>query len=628
MRIFLRRSRLALLVGVRACAGLGALTWSGAARAVDLPKASGSPVLLDVTETSIVAQRFDAREGEKVTDQGYGAWLNRLNLALKWQRWTLGMRLDSSLYWLRPENRDNIVAADRKSIIADGASRFRDAIYPAKVWVTYAAPGLEVTAGDSYVQFGRGLILSMRKIDELGVDTTLRGGKVAWQTDPFAVTLVAGVANASRVDEATGRALFLPRATSLDQNPQPLFGSDRILGAEIQAGRGLPVTLTTHAVRITRCAPYRYDAQGKVNDGTFDAPIGSCDPADTTSWLSTLPNGQGPTLNASEIDMFGQGFEIPSLWGHGKLYLEGAVQHRFHDAAPDDRNASGNALYGALSADVGPITNTLEIKSYRNFYPVSGADQVSRASAFNNVLYSTPPTAEQITQDSEFGFFNACIDGGRLRTDVRLTEGMLVYGTAAYFHSKSELAGGACDQFGHTLSGRAPAASVQTFVWDGLSGVEWNFDGARSHLFASAGARNDTHADGSPYYRELHAEYALTKHIAGAYSVELSGRHRLRRQEAENNRAPQNVEQPWREGEHYTSLKIAPKWVVSQGIEYTTLAGLPTMYFNGSALYRFTTQSNLRVLVGQQRGGLKCVSGVCKVFPAFEGARVELTVRF
>jgi hypothetical protein len=45
-------------------------------------------------------------------------------------------------------------------------------------------------------------------------------------------------------------------------------------------------------------------------------------------------------------------------------------------------------------------------------------------------------------------------------------------------------------------------------------------------------------------------------------------------------------------------------------------------------VYRFTQKSNIKVLVGEQRGGLKCVSGVCRVFPAFEGARAELTLRF
>ena len=34
------------------------------------------------------------------------------------------------------------------------------------------------------------------------------------------------------------------------------------------------------------------------------------------------------------------------------------------------------------------------------------------------------------------------------------------------------------------------------------------------------------------------------------------------------------------------------------------------------------------VFVGQQRGAIRCVSGVCRQFPPFEGARVELVSRF
>jgi hypothetical protein len=632
---------------------LATLSWTGAALAVDLPKVADTPLRLDVTETSIVSQRFGAREGEIPTDQGFGQWLNRLNLALNWGRWTLGARLDSALYWNRAEDQsicppastllpcltpDWGTPSQQARIQADGASRFRNSIYPAKLWVTYAAPGLEVTVGDAYVQFGRGLILSMRKIDELGLDNTVRGAKVAWQSDMFAATVVAGLANPSRVDEASGRALFLPtQVPGRIATPTPLFGSDRIIGAEIQAGRGLPVTLTTHAVRFTRCAPFHYDSKGGVGQAgnSFVAGdtndifnLGSCDPNDTTAWLSSVGSGAGPAISASEIEMAGQGVEIPSLWGHGKIYVEGALQHRYRDAQPDDPHADGNALYAAVSADAGPVTNTLEIKSYRNFYPVSGAVDQTHASAFSNVQYSVPPTTELLTQDAEFGFFSVCVDGGRLRTDVRLTDGFTVYGTGAYYHSKTEIANGHCDGGGHTLSGSVSADLVQTFIWDGLSGVEWTFDGALSHLYASFGARDDVRGTGDPYYRELHTEYDLVKHIAGPYSVELTGRHRLRREDSQNIRAPTNLEQPWQEGENYTALKISPKWVFSQGIEYTTLIGLPTYYVNGAVRYNFKSDSSVVLFVGEQRGGLRCVSGVCRLFPAYEGMRMELTLRF
>jgi Family of unknown function (DUF6029) len=606
-------------------------TWATAARAIDLPPLWDKPLTLDVTETSVVAQHFDARtgEGERTIDQGYGAWVNRLNLALKSGRWTLGMRLDSSLYWRRPEDRGDIDPRDLPTVQADGASRFRDAIYPAKLWVNYTAPGLEVTVGDAYVQFGRGLVLSMRKIDELGVDTTLRGAKVAWQADPFAATVVAGIANPTRVDEATGRALFLPKTTATDtRGPQPLIGSDRVIGAEIQAGRGSPVVLTTHGVRITRCAPYHYNSDGSIDDSTFATPLGSCDPQDTRTWLSTLPSS-GATITASEIDMVGQGIEFPNVFGHGKIYIEGAVQHRFHDAQPDDPHANGNALYASINADVGPLTNTLELKSYRNFWSAAGS---VRATELDNTRYTTPPTAELVTQDAELGNFNVCVNGGRLRSNVRLSEGLLVYGAGGYFRSQSEVAGGSCDRDGKTLAAGKTADEVITHVFDGLSGIEWNFDHAQSHLYASGGVRNDVRADDVFFYRELHAEYAFTKSISGPYAIELTGRHRMRKQDSENVRVSDATghyaEAPWHEGEHYTALKVAPHWVFSQGFEYTTLVGFPTYYFNGSVLYRMSMGSNLKLLVGQQRGGLKCVSGVCKVFPAFEGVRAEVTLRF
>jgi hypothetical protein len=167
---------------VLACVGLGAasVVCPRAAHAVDLPKVGDAAPVLDLTETSIVAQHFHARttEGEDPTEHGYGTWLNRLNVALHWKRLTLGTRLDSSLYWLRPEDASDLDPAQRDNIVRDGASRYRDGIYPAKLFLKYQSPTLEVTAGDSYVQFGRGLVLSMRKIDELGVDNTVRGGKV------------------------------------------------------------------------------------------------------------------------------------------------------------------------------------------------------------------------------------------------------------------------------------------------------------------------------------------------------------------------------------------------------------------------------------------------------------------
>jgi hypothetical protein len=609
--------------------------------AVDAGKVASEPVELDVTETTIVAQHFDARGAQgqptpgpvTIEDSGWGEWINRVNAALRWDRWTAGLRLDSAVYWRRPADnasyRSQYPSYD--SIIAqDNESRFRNSIYPAKLWVTYAAPGLEVTAGDSYVQFGRGLTLSMRKVDELGIDTTVRGAKVQIERDPFALTVVAGFANPSRVDEATGRSLLVTSNLAGSDVRQPVFGSDRLVGIDLQAGRGLPVTLSTHVVRFSRCAPYHYDG-GKIDTDFAADPatvtFGTCNASDTEAWLSSL-NDTPRGLKAHDITMGGQSLEVPSLGGHGKLYIEAAVQQRQSDLPGQTTNLDGNALYAALSFDAGITNTTLEVKSNRNFYTVA-ASVGQAAPEFAIVAYSFLPPAESFNMlDAEgTGDFNACVQGGRLREDVSATKDLLVYGQGVFAYSQTEQPSGACDASGHTLA-PVPAKQVQDVVYDGVGGVEYYFDEKSSHVFGSAGARDDTREDGVFQYREQHLEYSIAKYLGGPWSLEVQGRHRRRKEQGFNLDPSTYATNWWVEGENYVALRMAPKWVFTQGFEYTTMVGQPFLYFNGAVLYKFTSSSNVRVFVGEQRGAFRCASGICRFFPAFEGARAELTLRF
>lgn len=616
-------------------AALAACTlWPARARALDAGQAGGEPIRLDVTETSIAAQRFDARYLEYPQDTGWGDWMNRLDTDLRWGRWTVGLRLDSAVFWRRPlDNPDyaSLPAAQHQEIVQDSQSRYGNAIYPAKMWATYSAPGVEVTAGDAYAQFGRGLILSMRKVDELGIDTTVRGGKIAVERGPFALTAIGGIANPSRIDEATGRELFVTQPTP-GYTQAPVFGSDRVVGLDLQEGRGLPVTLSTHAVRFSRCAPYHYDANGHVVTDWGSDPsavtFGTCDASDVKQWLQGLnlvPRG----LLAHDITMAAQSFEVPSLWGHGQLYVEAAVQQRQSDVPGQPRNAEGNAIYGTLDVDAGISSTTVEVKSNRNFYTVA-ASVAPYAPEFAIVAYSFLPPAEAFDMlDAEgTGDFNACVDGGRVREDLDVSSDLLLWGQGVYAYSKTEQPNGACDQYGHTItSAGVSAASVQDVVWDGIGGFEWYFDDKRSHVFASAGARDDTRESGDVGYREQHAEYSVAIYVKGPWSVEIQGRHR-HREEAGFNVDEALHERWWSEGENYIALRMAPKWVFTAGMEYTTLAGQPPTYFNGAVLYKFRSDSSVSFFLGQQRGAFRCASGICRFFPAFEGGRVELTLRF
>jgi hypothetical protein len=615
------------------------------ARAVDVGDVRGDTVQLDVTETSIVAQHFDARTppGQSFPppalfeDSGWFGWINRVNSDLRWGQWTVALRLDSAVYDFRPADRNlssfpaNQQAGIQSQVQQDDESRFKNSIYPAKLWATYSAPGVEVTAGDAYAQFGRGLTLSMRKVDELGIDTTVRGGKVQVTKDPFSITAVAGFANPSRVDEATGRALWVTSDLVSGDRATPVYGSDRLVGIDLQAGRGLPVTLSTHFTRFSRCAPYHYTGNIQTDFASDPSTVtfGTCNASDTDQWLATLnPVPRG--LQARDITMAGQSLEVPSLWGHGTFYVEAAVQQRESNVPGQTTNLDGNALYGALSFDVERTTTTLEVKSNRNFYTVA-ASVGQQAPEFAIVAYSFLPPAESFNMlDAEgTGDFNACVEGGRLREDVNVNHDLLVYGQGVYAYSLTEQPSGQCDAMGRTLTPQGIlASSVQDVVWDGVTGFEYTFDDKLSHAFASAGARDDTLRDGAFQYREQHAEYSVAKYLGGPWSLEVQGRHRHRKEQGFNIDPTTYAQGWWYEGENYVALRMAPKWVFSQGFEYTTLIGQPRTYFNGSVIYKFTSGSNVRVFVGEQRGAFRCASGICRFFPAFEGARLELTLRF
>src|SRR5208282_4860003 len=128
------------------------------------------------------------------------------------------------------------------------------------------------------------------------------------------------------------------------------------------------------------------------------------------------------------------------------------VQQREDEMPGQNSNLNGNAVYAALSFDVGKASTTFEVKSNRNFYTVA-ASVGQRAPEFAIVAYSFLPPAESFTMlDAEgTGDFNACVEGGRLREDVSPSSNLMVYAQGVYAYSLTEQPNGSCDQYGHTL---------------------------------------------------------------------------------------------------------------------------------------------------------------------------------
>src|SRR5690606_3935055 len=133
-------------------------------------------------------------------------------------------------------------------------TRFTNWVYPSKYALEYVTPDFDVAAGDFYAQFGRGLVLSVRKQDELSSDNTIRGLRLGLQSKlaqwRVKFTGVAGALNPLRLDASSGRYLAvdtahlsslqrvtqagMPRMVANDfvANPRPTYLPDSVWGTE------------------------------------------------------------------------------------------------------------------------------------------------------------------------------------------------------------------------------------------------------------------------------------------------------------------------------------------------------------------------------------------------------------
>ena len=612
------------------------------ARAVETAPVGGEPVRIDVTEATSVIQNVDnrnTRPGDYSTriDDNWGFWYNRLNTQASWKNFQAGLRLDSAWFYTAPNatNTSLDLLAERRAgnpnapYTADDArffqlqmvnttrdltTRYTSWLYPSKYYVGYTTRDVEATVGDFYASFGRGLVLSVRKMDELASDTTIRGGRVTGHIHAgdfrLKMTALGGEFNPLRIDEASGRYLGvtggvldgfnsiteggMPRATRnpIDGTLLPTYSPDRVVAAEIEGG--------------TR--EWQAGLHGSLIDRTF------------TNNEALNPN---VVRSAKTVRMGSVSVNAPDLGGHGAAYVEAAFQDRSYPAGTSkDVPDSGYAVYGSATASYAPVTLTAEMKHYRSFFPLLGNVDIKNASEFDIVQYNTPPTTEGVWVDTEFEGFNTCVTGGRVKADVEVAPRTVVFAWVGRYNTWAESVGNdAC---------RTARANLNQ-VWDFASGLELVSRDRKSRVSATFGTRfDDTEgllADPSGgethmFYRELYGRYEVTEWLGGPFTLKLQGWDRRRHQTLGG------VVGPYTMLQQLVALDYAAKLIVGAGFEYTGDPTFPPTYFNGTLGYNLSSSSNITLFAGQRRGGLKCVSGVCRIYPSFEGVRLDATFRF
>jgi hypothetical protein len=295
-----------------------------------------------------------------------------------------------------------------------------------------------------------------------------------------------------------------------------------------------------------------------------------------------------------------------------------------------DRIDTGYALYGSLTLIELPVTLLVEGKHYRRFFPLSANVKLANAREFNLVQYNAPPTAEAFWVDTLFENFNTCATGGRAKADFqvgkdegvfRLARSHLQLGRIGRQRRmrnrgrESEPSLGPRQRFRHHL-----ASAQEPREHHGRRAHRRNRLGARRRgRPLRAGAVDCTNV----FYEEGYARYDVIRWLGGPFAIQFQGWHRPA---AADDRRPRRT--LVRGLSHTTGLSWSPHVSLAFRRRVRHAAGDAGQLLQRTARLQVHARHRSLSVRRPAPGALRCVGGVCRVFPPFEGARLDFTARF
>ncbi|NOZ85469.1 MAG: hypothetical protein GXP49_04235 [Deltaproteobacteria bacterium] len=520
-------------------------------------------------------------ENQPKEDDNYLDMQNRLNAVLAAGPWSLGLRADIIFFHDLYENRAK-GAFRYKNLFRPGTEINGDiqgaSFLPEKLWGSYNTNNMEVTLGDFYATFGHGLVLAVRKVDELGVDTTLRGGKIKAFLGPVELQALAGTANPANLDP--DKELILP-------DPDDVLAAARIA---VNPSDGLKIGAHT-----VYCGMHYAGGLG-----------------------GKLPR----------VDNLMAGLDVQAL-GLLNDKLDIFLDAAFQDRDPFDKlnvldQASYNAgygygLYGGFNLNLHPFTFTLEFKNYDQLFLVDDkvkllVDPVEYTYVDTNVFYYAPPTMER--KDQEVPPQDNVL-GGRAKIGIHLDAidsdinvSYLLY-AAGNKGKVGERRFPEDRRIYHLLLG---------FEKHWIKGHRLILTGGfrEDYMYEPAGSKSLSDQLG---HFEVDAKWAVyKKHGIGLF---------MKHEEEYKLGAGR-----FREGDfalEYTYGRIASAAFMlsySGNPGFAPRKGETKLYFGGQITYRPSAIASLRLFGGSRRGGQRCVGGQCRIYPAFSGVELAATIRY
>jgi hypothetical protein len=520
----------------------------------------------EITETMVLDYHDENHDGDPRGNDNddYYDIRNRLNLKLSVDDFSLAARLDAAFFFDAPE---------------DALPPYLNQLRPEKLNAAYRGKHLQVDLGDFYTSFGRGIALRIRKTDELSEDTTLLGGKIRTQLGPLEITGLAGLSNPTNTDSIEEKTLEDPY--------------DLITGLRTSGRIADTLVLGIHGV------------------GLIIDPLENNQAAQDMIEMSTLYDS---ALVA------GATVEVPDLSDKANLYAEFDWMQKslkIEDLPEED----GWAAYFGGNLFLGNWTVSAEFKSYHDYRLYTVTDQRGDGQDKYKSMqldYIRPPTLEP--EDMEVQN-NHNVTGARLRADWRPggADTLLFASYAGFLASES-------------------GADDDTWIYNLRLGAEQYFL-KRGRAKFDVGLREEVPDwTGGIHHHLLYINADLRLPLGTRHSLNLHGNNWLAHRFQGKLYGSEAYVIDYLKGEWTLGYSWSPLLTVDIIVGYDTEAsesrnlevffeGRRQVFLAGSLTVNLSSRVVIKLLAGQMRGGPKCVSGACRVFPPFAGVRLETVIR-
>lgn len=571
---------------------------------------AGSADVQPWVRSTLFSEWYGENYNTQQSDDGFVSLVGRLGLGVdtRLRRVTLGtqLRLDGQKIWF-PAGQD----CSGDCVPVDDDVRLE------RVTVSADTKHASVQVGDFNVNFGRGMGLSVRKIDLIGVDATIKGARVDVRTKPVRMTGIAGFTNRQNSDFATRQLIEDPGYPAQSYTFSPSVGdgacdASRALDADV----GNPVwTVCSDLVaggRLEGSLP------GKIDLGAHYVYLDFGD--EVTSGIVD----EHAHLVGGDIGRV----RIGGVWD---LFVgaSGIVRNPNLRGTPlEPQSFEGHGIYASNVFVKNTTTVLIEAKHYH--------DYLLALSQSSLLQYVENPTLEREDQQVP-GNQNAT--GGRARLDHTFRpQGLTLFGSTLAYAYAEDVGYGPFDEDGRLAT-------------HNYGGLIWRRPGSDFVLQASGGYRYERYLDPvgrDPLKRsfphgELYVSIPLARHRGLVHALALRAEGRW-----ESFRTLGS-------GEDFFRGLVSAGYSVSPWFSITALQGFdteqptppgepsltrercqegvgstcrPHLWPGVQAQITLFNASFIRIFGGRQVGGRVCVNGSCRTLPDFEGVRTELVFSF